>query len=107
MKKEEILEKARNEEDEMEKSILTKSLGISTIMVPALCILFILIRIINSEYIVSDLVAITLAQLSVSQIHHAIKMQKKILLFLGLVILILAIFFIIGFINEVRIWKRI
>ena len=87
----------------MEKSILTKSLGISTIMVPALCILFILIRIINSEYIVSDLVAITLAQLSVSQIHHAIKMQKKILLSLGLIILILAIFFTIGFINEVMI----
>lgn len=106
MKKEEILEKARKDEDEMEKLILTKSLGISTIIVPALCILFILIRIVNSEYIISDLVAITLAQLSISQLHHALKMKKKLLLISGIIILILTIIFTIEFVNEVRIWKK-
>ena len=58
---------------------------------------------INSEYIVSDLVAITLAQLSMSQLYQAIKMKKVILFITGIITLILMIIFTIGFINEVRI----
>ena len=107
MKKEEILKKARQDEDEMELSILAQSLGISTITIPVLCIIFIVVRRINSEYIVSDLVAITLAQLSMSQLYQAIKMKKVILFITGIITLILMIIFTIGFINEVRIWKRI
>ena len=106
MKKEDILEKARKDEDEMERLILAQSLGISTIIIPILCIIFILIRIINSEYIISDLVAITLAQLSISQIYQSIKMKNILLFILGLITLILAIVFTISFINEVMIWKK-
>ena len=76
MRKEDILEKAQKDEDEMEKATLEQSLGFSTIIIPVLCIMFVLIRILNSEYIVSDLVAITLAQLSISQIYQSIKMKK-------------------------------
>lgn len=107
MKKEEILKKARQDEDEMEQAILAQSLGISTIMIPILCIVFIVARMMNSEYIVSDLVAITLAQLSMSQLYQAIKMKKAILFITGIITLILTVIFTIGFINEVRIWKRI
>lgn len=103
MTKEEILRKAQNENDEMEQAILTKALGISTIVIPILCLIFIIIRIIHSEYIISDLVAITFAQLSISQLYQSIKMKNKILLLIGLAMLILTISFTIGFINEVSI----
>ena len=100
MKKEEILEKARAEDDEMEQIMMAQSLGISTIIIPILCIIFIIIRIIHSEYIVSDLVAITLAQLSMSQLYQSIKMKKKILFVTGIIAIILTIVFTVGFINE-------
>lgn len=107
MNKEEILEKAQKDNDEMEQAVLTKALGISTIIIPVLCLIFILIRIIHSEYIISDLVTITLAQLTISQIYQAIKMKKILLFILGIIILILTIIFAIAFINEVTIWKKI
>lgn len=107
MKKEDILEKARKDEDEMEKATLEQSLGFSTIIIPVLCIIFVLIRILNSEYIVSDLLAITLAQLGISQIYQSIKIKKTSLLVFGIITLILTIIFTVGFINEVRIWKKI
>lgn len=100
MKKEEILEKARAEDDEMEQIMMAQSLGISTIIIPILCIIFIIIRIIHSEYIVSDLVAITLAQLSMSQLYQSIKMKNKILFVTGIIAIILTIVFTVGFINE-------
>lgn len=103
MKKEEILEKARADEDEMEQLMMSKSLGISTIMIPILCIIFIIIRIANSEYAISDLVAITLAQLSVSQLYQSMKMKKKLLFITGIITLILTIVFGIEFIKEVMI----
>ncbi len=103
MNKEEILEKARADEDEMEQLMMSQSLGISTIIIPILCIIFIIIRITHSEYGISDLVAITLAQLSVSQLYQSTKMKNKVLLTTGMITLILTIAFIIGFINEVRI----
>lgn len=102
MKKEEILEKAQKDDDEMEQAMLMYSLGISTIMIPILCSVFIIIRIMYSNYIISDLVAITLAQLSVSQLYQFIKMRKNVLLIFGILTLILAVIFIISFINEVK-----
>lgn len=107
MNKDEILKMAQKDEDEMEQVVLTNALGISTIVVPALCLLFMIIRIINSEYIVSDLIAIIMAQLSASQLYHSIKMKNRKLLVLGLFSLILSIIFIVVFINEVKIWKKI
>ncbi len=101
MRKEEILEKARKDEDEMEQSMLAQSLGISTIMIPVLCIIFIVVRIMHSEYIISDLVSITLAQLSMSQLYQATKMKKIILFITGIITLTLTVIFTISFINEV------
>lgn len=103
MNKDEILKMAQKGEDEMEQAVLANALGISTIVVPALCFIFIIIRIINSEYAVSDLVAIIMAQVSASQLYHSIKMRNRKLLVLGIFTLILSILAIIGFINEVKI----
>ena len=76
-------------------------LGISTIIIPVLSLIFIIFRIINSKYIISDLVSITLAQLSVSLIYQYIKTQKLSVLIIGLITLILTIIFTICFIKEV------
>ena len=103
MNKDEILKMSQKDEDEMEQVVLTNALGISTMVVPALCLLFMIIRIINSEYIVSDLIAIIMAQLSASQLYHSIKMKNRKLLVLGLFTLILSIISIVVFINEVKI----
>ena len=102
MNKEEILSKAQKEGDEMEQAVLTKSLGISTIIIPILCLVFVLIRISFAEYVISDLIVITLAQLTISEFYQYFKMKKKILLILGIITLILAIIFTWSFINEVR-----
>lgn len=102
MNKEEILSKAQKEGDEMEQAVLTKSLGISTIIIPILCLVFVLIRIFFAEYVISDLIVITLAQLTISEFYQYFKMKKKILLILGIITLILAIIFTWSFINEVR-----
>lgn len=103
MNKEEILKKAQKDNDEMEQAILTKALGVSTIMIPVLSLIFIILRMIHSEYIISDLVAITLAQLSFSQLYQSIKMKNIILFIVGILTLILTAIFIIIFINEVKI----
>ena len=97
-----ILSKAQKEGDEMEQAVLTKSLGISTIIIPILCLVFVLIRIFFAEYVISDLIVITLAQLTISEFYQYFKMKKKILLILGIITLILAIIFTWSFINEVR-----
>lgn len=104
MNKEEILAKAQKEEkDEMEQAILTKALGFSTIIIPILCLIFILIRILFSKYEISDLIVITLAQLTISEFYQYLKMKKKILLIIGVITLILSIIFMWTFINEVRV----
>lgn len=104
MNKEEILAKAQKEErDEMEQAILTKALGFSTIIIPILCLIFILIRILFSKYEISDLIVITLAQLTISEFYQYLKMKKKILLIIGIITLILSIIFMWTFINEVRV----
>lgn len=107
MDRNKILSKARQDFDEIEMLILIKSLGISTIIIPVLSLIFIIFRIINSKYIISDLVSITLAQLSVSLIYQYIKTQKLSVLIIGLITLILTIIFTICFIKEVVIWKKI
>ena len=102
MNKEEILAKAQKGSDEMEQAILTKSLGISTIVIPILCLICILIRIYFAEYMISDLIVITLAQLSISEFYQYFKMKKIHMLILGICTTILAIIFAFCFINEVR-----
>ncbi len=101
MDRNKILAKARQDTDELELLILIKSLGISTIVIPILSLIFIILRIINSEYIISDLVSITLAQLSISLIYQYIKTKKFSIFIVGLITSILTICFIIGFIKEV------
>ena len=102
MNKEEILAKAQKDSDEMEQAILTKSLGISTIVIPILCLACILIRIFFAEYMISDLIVITLAQLSISEFYQYFKMKKIHMLVLGICTTILAFIFAWSFINEVR-----
>ena len=103
MNKEEIFEKAKKDYDEMELAICTKALGISTIIIPIFCTICIIIRIISSQYIISDLVAITLSQLSISQIYQAIKTKKVSLFVTGTITFTLTVFFLCSFIKEVTI----
>lgn len=107
MNKEEILSKAQKDSDEMEQAVLTKSLGISTIIIPILCLLFIIMRITFAEYMISDLIVIILAQLSISEFYQYFKMKKRIMLILGICTFILAAIFTINFIYEVSLWKKI
>lgn len=104
MDKEEILSKARKEQDEMELAVQEKALGISTIVVPLLCLLFIILRIVNNEYIISDLLLLILAQILIQQIYQYIKMREK----KNLIFVILTSSFIIVdivlFIKEVTLW---
>lgn len=103
MTKEEILNKAQKDNDEMEQAVLTKALGISTIVIPVLCLILIVVRVLNSEYIISDLVTIILAQLATSQLYQAVKMKNKLLFLLGICVLLLTVFFALCFVNEVKI----
>ncbi len=101
MNKKEILSRAQNEPDEMEVEVLSKALGISTIVIPLLCLVFIIMRIVSSNYVVSDLVVTVLAQLLIQEIYKYVKIRKKRDLVLIVIIAALAIAFLIGFINEV------
>ena len=102
MDKKEILSRAKNEPDEMENSILEKSLGISTIIIPLLCLFFISIRIIKSNYIISDLIVLVLSQLLIQEIYRYIRLKNKKILFLILIILIFTLLFLINFLKEVN-----
>ena len=105
MNKKEILSRAQNEPDEMEVEVLSKALGISTIVIPLLCLVFIIMRIVSSNYVVSDLVVTVLAQLLIQEIYKYVKIRKKRDLVLIVIIAVLAIAFLIGFINEVSLWR--
>lgn len=104
MDKEEILSKARKEQDEMEVVVQEKALGISTIVIPILCLIFIILRIVNNEYIISDLLLLILAQILIQQIYQYIKMREK----KNLIFVILTSSFIIVdivlFLKEVTLW---
>lgn len=101
MNKKDILSKAQREPDEMELDVLSKALGISTIIIPLLCLIFIIARIINNNYIVSDLIILVLSQVLIQEIYQYIKIKNiKNLLF----IITISVFLIISlvlFINEV------
>lgn len=105
MNKNEILSRAQKEPDEMEYEILSKALGISTIIIPLLCLLFMIGRIINNKYIVSDLIVLVLSQVLIQQVYQFIKIKKiKNLIFI-ILLSVMIIIFLVLFFNEVSLWK--
>lgn len=105
MNKKDILSKAQREPDEMELDVLSKALGISTIIIPLLCLIFIIARIINNNYIVSDLIILVLSQVLIQEIYQYIKIKNiKNLLFI-ITISVFLIISLVFFINEVSLWK--
>ena len=101
MNKNEILSIAQKEPDEMEYEILSKALGISTIIIPLLCLLFMIGRIINNKYIVSDLIVLVLSQVLIQQVYQFIKIKKiKNLIFI-ILLSVMIIIFLVLFFNEV------
>lgn len=92
MDRDEILSKVKKskEPDEMQLSIMTKALGISSIIVPVMCLICVLIRIFNGERAFYDLIAITFIQLFVSEYYKYLEQKNKkqlikciIILFVG------------------------
>ena len=101
MDKKEILSKAKKEPDEMEYAVLVKALGISTIVIPLLCLFFIIFRILNSNYIISDLIVLVLSQILIQEIYQYIKIKNKKVLFFIIITLMLICLCLINFFNEV------
>ena len=103
MNKEEILSKARKqkEPDEMETEVLAKSLGVSTIVIPILCLIFIIMRMVRSNYIISDLVVLVLSQVLIQEIYQYIRIKSKKTIFFIVITSLMTIGFIINFIFEV------
>lgn len=105
MNKKDILSKAQREPDEMELDVLSKALGISTIIIPLLCLIFIIARIINNNYIVSDLIILVLSQVLIQEIYQYIKIKNiKNLLFI-ITISVFLIISLVFYINEVSLWR--
>ena len=100
MDREEILSRAKNEPDEMEYAVTEKALGISTIVIPLLCLLFVIMRIISNDYIICDLVVLVLAQVLIQQFYQYIKIKEKKRLIFIIVLSILTIVSIVGFFME-------
>ena len=103
MNKEEILSKARSqkEPDEMETEVLAKSLGVSTIVIPILCLIFIIMRMVRNNYIISDLVVLVLSQVLIQEIYQYIRIKSKKTIFFIVITSLMTIGFIINFIFEV------
>ena len=103
MNREEILSKVKTngEPDEMELSVLIKSLGISTIVIPIMCLIFIIIRLIAGKAVIDDLVAITFAQLFVSELYSYKKCKKIFKLIISIVFLAITLIETIMFLNGV------
>lgn len=100
MNKEEILSKAQHEPDEMEYAVTEKALGISTIVIPLLCLLFVIMRIVSNDYIICDLVVLVLAQVLIQQAYQYIKIREKKRLIFVIALSILTILSLIGFFIE-------
>lgn len=100
MNKEEILSKAQHEPDEMEYAVTEKALGISTIVIPLLCLLFVIMRIISNDYIICDLVVLVLAQVLIQQAYQYIKIREKKRLIFVIALSILTILSVVGFFVE-------
>lgn len=104
MNREEILSKVtknNTEFDEMETAIITKALGLSTIIVPIICLLFMIVRIVRENGLITDLIAITFSQLTVYEIYRYFMERKKGKLFLSSIFSIITIASIIMFFFEV------
>ena len=115
MDREEILSRAKNEPDEMEYAVTEKALGISTIVIPLLCLLFVIMRIISNDYIICDLVVLVLAQVYyiicdlvvlvlaqvlIQQFYQYIKIREKKRLIFIIALSIFTIVSIVGFFIE-------
>ena len=100
MNKEEILSKAQHEPDEMEYAVTDKALGISTIVIPLLCLLFVIMRIVSNDYIICDLVVLVLAQVLIQQAYQYIKIREKKRLIFVIALSILTILSLVGFFIE-------
>ena len=100
MDREEILSRAKNEPDEMEYAVLDKALGISTIVIPLLCLLFVIMRIVSNDYIICDLVVLVLAQVLIQQAYQYIKIREKKRLIFVIALSILTILSLVGFFIE-------
>jgi len=100
MNKEEILSKAQNEPDEMEYAVTEKALGISTIVIPLLCLIFVIMRIVSNDYIICDLVVLVLAQVLIQQAYQYIKIREKKRLIFVIALSILTILSLVGFFIE-------
>lgn len=104
MNREEILSKItkdNNEFDEMEIATIIKALGLSTIVVPVFCLIFMIIRITKGTGVITDLIAITFSQLTVYEIYRYFMERKKGKLFLSIIFSIITIASIIMFFFEV------
>lgn len=104
MNREEILSKVtkdNNEFDEMEIATIIKALGLSTIVVPVFCLIFMIIRITKGTGVITDLIAITFSQLTVYEIYRYFMERKKGKLFLSIIFSIITISSIIMFFFEV------
>ena len=87
--------------DEMETAIIIKALGLSTIIVPIICLLFMIFRIVKGNGVITDLIAITFSQLSIYEIYRYFMERKKGKLFLSIIFSITTIASIIMFFFEV------
>ena len=95
MNREEILSKVKREQlDERETAIITNALGISTISVAIICVLFLIIRIVRGDGIISDLIVITAAQIFAYEYYHYHIDKSKIRLITSIISLTIAIAFI-------------
>ena len=104
MNREEILSKVTKDNngfDEMEIATIIKALGLSTIVVPVFCLIFMIIRITKGTGVVTDLIAITFSQLTVYEIYRYFMERKKGKLFLSIIFSIITIASIIMFFFEV------
>lgn len=104
MNREEILSKVTKDNngfDEMEIATIIKALGLSTIVVPVFCLIFMIIRITKGTGLITDLIAITFSQLTVYEIYRYFMERKKGKLFLSIIFSIITIASIIMFFFEV------
>ncbi len=104
MNREEILSKVTKDNngfDEMEIATIIKALGLSTIVVPVFCLIFMIIRITKGTVVITDLIAITFSQLTVYEIYRYFMERKKGKLFLSIIFSIITIASIIMFFFEV------
>ena len=104
MNRDEILSKVTKDNkgfDEMETATIIKALGLSTIVVPIFCLIFMIVRIAKGNGVITDLIAITFSQLSVYEIYRYFMERKKGKLIFSIILTIIAIVSTIMFFFEV------